>query len=118
MQIYGKNLATWSAALFFIGVGFSHFFMPAMYLYVIPPYLPFPELLNYVSGLLEIVLGSLLLTRWRPYARWGLVALLIAIFPANVYMAMHPENFQSFPPALLMARLPAQLLFIYWVLRA
>ena len=80
-----------------------------------PPYLPWHEALIYVSGLAEIGLGGLLLfERWSRLAAWGLIALLIAIFPANVHMAMHPEQYAWASPLVLWLRLPLQGFLILW----
>lgn len=99
-------------------LGINHFLMPRIYERIIPASLPEPRLLVYLSGLAEIVggLGSMHPRTRRP-AGWFLIATLIAIFPANVYMAMNAEDFESIPggEAALLARLPLQVLFIYWV---
>ncbi len=80
-----------------------------------PPYLPWHLFLVEVSGVCEIALGLLLLvplcTRW---AAWGLIALLVAVFPANLHMAVHPELYPEIPAAALWARLPLQAVLIAW----
>jgi uncharacterized membrane protein len=101
-------------ALGFVAAGGNHFLHPAFYVRIIPAYLPFPAALIYLSGVCEVALGALLLTRWQPWAAWGLIALLIAVFPANLQMALHPELYPKFPPALLWTRLPFQAVFIAW----
>ncbi len=102
-------------AVFYIFAGVNHFRNPAFYLRMMPPYLPAHEWLNYISGAAEILLGVLLLvprsTRW---AAWGVIALLIAVFPANLHMALHPEQFADVPRIALYLRLPVQLLLILW----
>jgi uncharacterized membrane protein len=71
----------------FILAGLNHFRDPSFYLPLIPPYLPFPELLNTVSGLLEVSLGTLVLfKKYRKAAIWGLISLMILFVPAHVYM--------------------------------
>ena len=103
-------------ALFYIVAGLNHFRNPRMYLKIMPPYLSQPQLLNYLSGLAEIVLGLLLL--WpasRSLAAWGLIALLVAVFPANLYMYQTRNTvFASMPAWGLLLRLPLQLLLIAW----
>lgn len=98
-----------------------HFVIPKVYKRIVPPYLPAPEALVYASGVAEIAGGAgLMVPATRRRAGWWLIATLIAIFPANLYMAQHPDEFPEIPggrPALL-ARLPGQALFIAWVLRA
>ncbi|RAJ08574.1 putative membrane protein [Chitinophaga skermanii] len=80
-----------------------------------PPWLPYHDALIYISGIAEIMLGiGLMVKQTRVLAAWGLIALLIAIFPANIQMAInfvrehHPQTWVAF------ARLPLQLLLIYW----
>lgn len=103
------------AAMFFIVAGTFHFLKPDLYMRIIPPYLPAPQLLVIVSGFAEIVGGLGLLIRPRRCAAgWGLITLLVAVFPANIYMAYHPGQFH-FASWLLWARLPLQIVFIAWV---
>lgn len=103
------------AAIFFIVAGTFHFLKPELYLQIIPPYLPAPQLLIIISGIAEIVGGiGLLTSRLRRVAGWGLIVLLLAVFPANIYMAQHPGQFH-FAQWLLWARLPLQAVFIAWV---
>lgn len=86
---------------------------------MIPPYLPYPQLLNYLSGLLEIILGIMaFIPRHFNKAKWGMIALLVAIFPANIHMAMNPEVFPEINSIGLWVRLPFQIVFMFWVLYA
>ena len=98
----------------FIVAGCLHFVFPSSYAKIVPPVLPFPLLLVYVSGFCEAALGALMFTRFAPWAAWGLIALLIAVFPANIYMALHPEMFPKIPSAALWWRLPFQGVFVAW----
>jgi uncharacterized membrane protein len=100
--------------LAFIAAGCNHFLHAPFYVRIMPGYLPFPLALVYISGLVEGGLGALLLTRWQRPAAWGVIALLVAVFPANVQMALHPALYPEFAPALLWARLPFQSLLIAW----
>lgn len=103
------------AAIFFVVAGTFHFLKPEPYVQIMPPYLPAPGLLVAVSGVAEIAGGvGLLIRPLRRAAGWGLVALLVAVFPANLYMAQHPGQFH-FAPWILWARLPLQAGFIAWV---
>ena len=103
------------AAIFFIVAGAFHFLKPELYLQIMPPYFPAPQLLVLLSGAAEMAGGFGLLTgRWRGMAGWGLIALLVAVFPANIYMLQHPGQFH-FAPWILWARLPLQGVFIAWV---
>jgi uncharacterized membrane protein len=98
--------------------GFNHLLNPAFYVAIIPPGLPNPEWLNLLSGLAEIVLAVFLLEpRTRVYAAWGIIALLIAVFPANVYQVVEnvgPDGPGSGPGAIATLRLPFQALFVLW----
>ncbi len=107
-------------ALFYVLAGFNHLVRPEFYLAIIPPGLPDPEWLNLLSGLAEIVLGVYLLEpRTRIFAAWGVIALLIAVFPANLYVAAENLGLPGGQPgtgnaALNTARLPVQALLIAW----
>jgi uncharacterized membrane protein len=104
------------AALFFVAAGVLHFLFPAPYMRMMPPLLPEPRLLVALSGAAEIVLGVLLLNRRLVWlAGWGLIALLVAVFPANVYLALHPEIFPRVSAWIWWARLPLQAVFILWI---
>jgi len=82
---------------------------------MIPPYLPAPKALNIISGLAEIVLGILLcIPETSAYAAWGIIALLITIFPANVYMLRDKKAGMGVPKWILILRLPLQLVLIWW----
>ena len=81
-----KTLSQIVQAIFYIAAGINHFRQPKFYLRIIPPYIPNPKVVNQISGAAEIILGLLLLIpRASKQAAWGIIALLIAIFPANVY---------------------------------
>jgi uncharacterized membrane protein len=100
---------------FFVLAGANHFVRTNFYLAIMPPYLPWHLALVYVSGLCEVALGVLVLVpRYTVLAAWGLIALLIAVFPANLHMAMSPELFPQYPPVALWLRLPLQGVLIAW----
>jgi uncharacterized membrane protein len=102
-------------AAFFVCAGANHFAKPAFYRNIVPPGFPSPSLLVAISGICEIIGGVGLLVRpLRRAAGWGLIALLIAVFPANIHMAQHPESFHI-ARWLLWVRLPLQFLLIVWV---
>lgn len=105
-------------ALFFILAGFNHFISPEVYLGIMPDYLPAPLLLIQVSGVAEVVGGvGVLIPRLRKAAGWGLIALLVAVFPANIQAALHGMviHGHAVPEWVLWARLPLQFVFIAWV---
>lgn len=106
-------------ALFFIGAGINHFVNPQFYLKIIPPYLPAHDALNAISGAAEVLLGALVLpARTRRLASWGSIALLLAVFPANVYVyQQHETLFPGVPHGLHLLRLPLQGVLIYWAFR-
>ncbi|WP_460574506.1 DoxX family protein [Hymenobacter coalescens] len=110
---YGLGLLGLSALMLTAGV--MHFAEPRPFVRIVPPQLPAPEALVYLSGAAEIGLGLLLLPRrTRRPAAWGLVLLLLAVFPANVYMARIPGGGLGLPQWMLWARLPLQGLLIAW----
>ena len=98
----------------FVLAGSAHFLLPGTYLKAMPPVLPWPLFLVYLSGFCEAALGILLFTRWASLAAWGLIALLFAVFPANIHMALHPELFPKLSAAALWGRLPLQAVFVAW----
>jgi len=111
------------AAVVFAGpvmtlAGINHFVMPQAYASIVPDPLPAPMGLVYVSGIAEIVGGlGTMHRRTRRAAGWLLLATLVAVFPGNVYMAQNAEDYPGVPGGQLslIARLPFQALFIYWV---
>ncbi len=110
-----KTIFTWIFAVAFVLAGANHFINPGFYTRIMPPVFPVPLFLVYLSGVFEIALGVLLLVpKYSRFAAFGLIALLIAVFPANIYMAMYPERFPELSYAALIARLPLQLVLIAW----
>jgi uncharacterized membrane protein len=102
------------AALYIIA-GINHFYKPQMYERIIPPFLGNVKTLNILAGIAEITLGIILLFEdYRTYAAWGIMALLIAIFPANIYMLLNKKAQLGLPYSVLTLRLPLQILLIYW----
>ena len=110
-----KNFLRYLLGLLFVAAGINHFWHTAFYVAMMPPYLPLHLALVYLSGAAEISLGALLLfSRWQVLAGWGLIALLVAVFPANIHMALHPELFTQFTPLGLWLRLPLQGIVLAW----
>nr|WP_294784473.1 DoxX family membrane protein [uncultured Flavobacterium sp.] len=102
-------------ALLYIGAGINHFRKPEMYIKIIPPAFKNPRLLNILSGAAEIILGILLTLPFTSHmAAWGIIVLLIAIFPANVYMLLNKKASFGLPISILFVRLPLQIVLIYW----
>lgn len=102
------------AGIYFLA-GLNHFRNPRMYVKIIPDYLPLPKLLNILSGLAEIVFAILLcIPSLSSFGAWGIIILLIAVFPANVYMLTDKKASFGLPKWLLLARLPLQVALIFW----
>lgn len=108
-----KRILKWLFGIAFVLAGANHFLNADFYLKIMPPVLPAPLFLIYLSGVFEILFGALLLVpKYTRLAAFGLIALLIAVFPANVYMALNPQLFSEYSPAALYLRLPLQLVLI------
>ena len=102
----------------FVFAGVMHFVIPRTYMRIMPPYIPRHREMVYASGVAEIAGGlGLIPRRTRRLAGWWLIATLVAVFPANLHMALHPEEFREVPggKVSLWARLPFQAVFIAWV---
>ena len=100
--------------LSFAWVGVQHFVNPEPFVGIMPPYMPWHLELVYVSGVFEILGGiGLLLPRTRRMAAWGLCALLVAVYPANIHMLVNDVPFGDLPadPLLLWLRMPMQFVF-------
>lgn len=99
----------------FIVAGANHFLNAPFYVAIMPPYLPWHLELVYLSGVAEAGLGALVLARrWARPAAWGLIALLVAVFPANLHMALNTGLYPFAPPWALWLRLPLQAVLIAW----
>ena len=110
-----KKLVLFGLSAFFIFFGVDHFINPDFYLSIMPPAFPLHAEAVYISGFFEILGGiCVLIPSLRQLAGWGLVALLISVYPANIYMAINPEAFPEISIGLLYFRLPLQFLIIYW----
>ena len=102
-------------ACLYILAGINHFRKPGMYLKIIPPTFKNPKLINILSGAAEIILGIFLILPFTSYfAAWGIIMLLIAVFPANLYMFQNKKAGFGLPKWILFVRLPLQLILIYW----
>ena len=109
-----KSISKFLLAIFMIVAGTMHFANPVFFLKIMPPYLPFHEELVLVSGVFEILLGTLLLIpKYSKLAAWGIIALLVAVFPANIYLYQNQEIMPA-SPIIHLLRLPLQGGFILW----
>lgn len=99
--------------LVYIAAGINHFIVPEIYLRMMPRPFPYPLEMVYLSGVAEILCGAgLLFRQTRKVAAWATILLLIAVFPANVFMALHPVGW-NIPVWVLYARLPLQGVLIW-----
>jgi uncharacterized membrane protein len=102
-------------ALIFIAAGVGHFLNPGLFIKIMPASIPYKPELVYISGILEIILGTMMLfPQTSVIATWGLMALLVAVFPANVNLALNPGLTPGFPGWLHWLRLPLQPVLIWW----
>lgn len=112
-----RNFSRIILAIAFVIAGVNHFRSPDVYLSMMPPWLPAHEWLNWISGAAEIAGGAgLLIPRLRNAAGIGLILLLIAVFPANLQIALNGWPGMDIPRWILFARLPFQFVFIAWVI--
>jgi len=109
-----KAASKYLLAIFMIAAGTMHFANPTFFLKIMPPYLPLHKELVLLSGVAEVLLGVLLLVpQTSRLAAWGIVALLIAVFPANLYLYQHQDILPA-SPLIHFLRLPFQGVFILW----
>ncbi len=114
-----QQLSLIAATIFYVVAGALHFIKPDIYLRIVPPYIPWHLSVVRASGALELLGGlGLLFPRTRRAAAWGLTALLVAVFPANIYMATNPfeAGAASIAPPIRWGRLAVQPLLIVWLL--
>jgi uncharacterized membrane protein len=109
------NWSLYAMAAMYGFAGASHFARPEFFLRMIPPMIPYPRIINAIAGACEIALAIALLPETtRRWAAWGLIALLIAVFPANVYHFTTAGAGMGHPKWALALRLPLQGVLIYW----
>jgi len=112
-------------AVFYVFAGVMHFVKPKIYLRIMPPFVPYHKVMVALSGIVESGFGFLLLfPESRPFAAWGIILLLIFIFPANIYQLTSTikwkkasgtdQKRRSIPVWILFMRLPLQFVLIYW----
>ncbi len=116
---YVKKITLYLMSFFYINVGVDHFINPQYFMSIMPPFIPLHIELVYLSGAFEILFGIGLLTRFKKYAAWGLILLLFAVFPANIYL-IQSESAQlalGITKKIAVIRAPFQILFLglaYW----
>ena len=102
-------------SLFYIAAGINHFVNPSFYEMIMPPYLPYHLTLIYISGVCEIIFGILLISvSTRKTAAWLIIILLIAIFPANIQMAVDYKTNNNPDLWIAIVRLPVQFILVWW----
>lgn len=113
--------ARWLVTIAMVAIGVAHFAMPAPFVAIMPPFIPFHLAMVYLSGAFEIALGlALVPDKTRVWASYGLIALYVAVFPANIYMAVAgiAPTGEPVPPWVAWGRLPLQpllMLLAWWV---
>ena len=121
MLILVKVISVFVMGIFYIIVGIKHFQDPSWFVQIIPPILPYKYELVYISGFFEILLGILLMIpKFQSIAAKGLMALLICVYPANIYLAQTNGVALGISPLIAWGRLPFQFVFIglaYWHLK-
>ena len=121
MLILVKRISVYVMGIFYIIVGIKHFQDPSWFVQIVPPILPYKYELVYISGFFEILLGILLMIpRFQSIAAKGLMALLICVYPANIYLAQTNGVALGISPLIAWGRLPFQFVFIglaYWHLK-
>ena len=106
-------------AAFWIVAGVNHFVNPRVYEAIMPDYLPAHRELVLWSGVAELIGGlAVIPSPTRRFARWWLLGVLAAVYPANIHMALNPDRYSRIPRPALWARLPLQFACAFWVWRA
>lgn len=110
-----KKIGLYILAALFVLAGINHFVNPLFYKKIMPPWLSLPYTLIYISGACEIVFGLLLMPKQtRRVAAWCIIALLVAVFPANIQMMLNYREEHNPYLWIAILRLPLQLLLIWW----
>lgn len=110
-----KTLLRWLMGILFIAAGVNHFWHPAFYTNIMPNYLPWHLELVYASGIVEIVLGVLLLVpRYQNMAAWGIIALLVVFLTVHIHMLVNAHQYPTISNMFLWVRLLLQFPLIAW----
>jgi len=111
-----RTISTYLIGFVFTLAGVNYFLNPDFYVSIMPTYIPAHLTMVYVSGFFEVLGGAgVLAPTSRRAAAWGLIALMIAVFPANVHMLLYPAEYASIPYWAIIARIPLQFILIAWV---
>lgn len=110
-----KKVSLYLLATLFILGGINHFINPDFYFKMMPHYFPFPLFLVFVSGIVEILLGVMLLfDQFKKVAAWGIIILLFAFMPVHINMIIHADQWLEVPIAFLYVRIALQFLLMAW----
>ena len=110
-----KEITLYVMGALYVFAGTMHFIKPKFYLRIMPPYIPFHREMVIISGIIEIGLGiALFIPAVSAWAAWGVILLLIAVFPANLYHFTSGGAGMRIPPLMLAMRLPIQIALIAW----
>ena len=110
-----KHYFVYLMSLGYVFAGINHFWHTTLYTRIMPPYIPHPLAMVYISGVAEVLCGiGLVIPATQQAAAWGTVALLLAVSPVHINMALHPENYSNVPLLGIYLRLPLQL-FLIWL---
>jgi uncharacterized membrane protein len=117
-QSLKQKISLCCMAVLYVVAGILHFAATENYLEIMPPWLPYHTALVYISGICEILFGCMLMPpASRRFAAWGIIALLVAVFPANIQMTINYEHTHSPHLWLSILRLPIQAVLIWWALQ-
>ncbi|TKC08130.1 DoxX family protein [Pedobacter polaris] len=116
-----QKIALWLMIIFYFGAGVNHFIKPSPYLTIIPPYLPYPKMLNYIAGFFEITFALLLFSvKARKYACWGIILMLIVFLSSHIIMIQKANDAPfllgnwTITPFIAWLRIPFQVIFVFW----
>ena len=110
-----KKISLYIMILFYAGAGINHFIRPDFYLKIMPAWLPLHKELVFISGVAEVLCAVLLLfSKTRRLGAWAVIALLVAVFPANLQMLLDYKRDNNPMLWIAVLRLPIQLLLLWW----
>jgi uncharacterized membrane protein len=110
-----KTISLYVMALLYVAAGVNHFYNTKMYMRIMPQYIPYHKPIVFVSGVVEILLGILLLIPLTSsFAAWGIIATLLIVFPANIHHLTSSKKAKGMIKVMLIIRLPLQAVLVYW----
>jgi uncharacterized membrane protein len=113
-----KKLSLYSMIVLYIAAGLYHFINPEFYMRIMPPWVPYPKEMIFISGVCEVLFALLLLFPFtRRTGAWCIILLLVAVFPANIQMLLNYRNENNPLLWIAIVRLPLQIILIGWAYR-